>query len=63
MCLYLVKEREIVPWAAALRHLNSWKVTLGETNLLPMLNAFLKSLIGPLYNEVGWEDEGTHMQK
>ena len=63
MCLYLVRETEIVPWAAALRHLSQWKLILQETEVLPLINAFIQHIIGPIYNTIGWEDKGTHMEK
>ena len=63
MCLYLVRETEIVPWAAALRHLGQWKLTLQETEVLSLINAFVQHIIGPIYNTIGWEDKGTHMEK
>ncbi len=63
LCLYLLKETEIVPWAAALRHLNNWKVTLQGTDAIPLINQMLRHLIGPIYNKLGWEDKGTHMER
>ena len=63
MCLYLVRETEIVPWAAALRHLSQWKSVLQETEVLALINAFIQHIIGPIYNTIGWEDKGTHMEK
>ena len=63
MCVYLTKETEIVPWAAALRQLSSWKVTLADTDIIPMINGFILNLIGPQYDTIGWEDEGSHSQK
>lgn len=63
MCLYLLKETEIVPWAAALSHLNSWKIGLQDTDVIPLIDGLVRHLISPIYSEVGWEDEGTHTQK
>ena len=63
MCLYLLKEEEIVPWAAALRHLDFWKVILQETDVIPGMNRLLRHLISPVYNKLGWEDKGTHMER
>ena len=60
--MYLLKETEIVPWAAALRHLNAWKVTLQETDVVPLINSLIRHLISPIYNKLGWKDEGPHMQ-
>ncbi len=63
MCLYLLKETEIVPWAAALRHLNSWKTILQGTDAIPLLDGLIRHLIGPIYNKLGWEDTGKHMER
>ncbi len=63
MCLYLLKETEIVPWAAALRHLSHWKVVLQETDLVGLINGFVQHIIAPIYNKVGWEDTGSHVEK
>ena len=63
MCLYLLKETEIVPWASAIGHLNAWKVLLRETDIVPLLNRFLAHLISPVYESIGWEDSGSHTKK
>lgn len=63
MVSYLVKETEIVPWAAALRHLSAWKIDLADSDLMPMIDAFILHLIGPIYDKIGWEDKGTHTEK
>ncbi len=63
LCLYLLKETEVVPWASALRHLGSWKLLLRETDLVPKINGLIRHLISPIYNKLGWEDEGTHLEK
>ncbi|XP_059093631.1 endoplasmic reticulum aminopeptidase 1-like isoform X1 [Tigriopus californicus] len=63
MIMYLLKENEIVPWATALRHLSAWKVTLQETDLIPLINNFIQTLISPIYNKVGWGETGEHMER
>jgi hypothetical protein len=63
MCLYLLKETEIVPWAAALRHLNHWRVILQETSSVILINGFVQHIINPIYNKVGWEDTGSHVER
>ena len=63
MCLYLLQEKEIVPWAVALKYLSGWKILLHDTDLVPLLNKFRLQLIAPWYDKIGWEDTGTHMDK
>ena len=63
MCMYLLNEDEIVPWAIAIRHLESWRVILQETDVAPLINALIRHLISPIYNKIGWEDKGEHMEK
>ena len=60
MCLYLLKEQDYVPWAMALEHLQKWKQTLQETNLVPQLNYLLRHILTPQYNKLGWNDKGSH---
>lgn len=63
MCMYLLKENEFVPWASALGHLKKWKQVLQETELIPQLNAFIRHLVSPMYNKVGWVDKGSHTDR
>lgn len=63
MTNYLIKETEIVPWATALEHLSHWRLLLYETDIVPMLNSYIKMLISKIYGEVGWEDKGEHMER
>ena len=52
MCLYLLKEKDYVPWAMALEHLQKWKDILQETSLIPDLNYLLRHILSPRYNQV-----------
>lgn len=63
MCLYLRNERDYVPWATALEHLQNWSKFLGEAAPYRMFQQFMKHLLEPIANEIGWEDNGTHLQK
>ena len=63
MCLYLLKETEVVPWAAALRNLGRIRTALQGTDGIPLLNGLVRHLISPVYAKVGWEDEGEHMER
>ena len=45
MCLYLLKEKDYVPWAMALEHLQKWKDILQETSLIPGKKQNYRSII------------------
>lgn len=63
LSLYLLNERDYVPWATALRYLHSWKERLAESRAYKRYIEFLKRLLGPVTKYVGWTDEGTHLGK
>ena len=63
MCLYLLKEQDYVPWAMALKHLEKWKDILQETSLIPDLNFLMRHILTPLYNKLGWKNEGSHNER
>lgn len=63
MCLYLRNERDYVPWATALNHLQNWSKYLSEASPYRMFQLFMKHLLEPVSNEIGWEDTGSHLQK
>lgn len=60
---YLYKERDFVPWATALEHFQNWSKFLSESSPYKMFLDYMKSLLGPVARSVGWEDEGTHLEK
>ena len=60
---YLPQERSLVPWQVALSHLSSLSELFIETESREKLNAFIVSLLKPVYKELGWEDNGTHVQR
>ncbi|KAK0159807.1 hypothetical protein PV327_010880 [Microctonus hyperodae] len=61
LSLYLINERDYVPWATALSYLQSWKEKLAESSGYKRYITFLKWLLGPITQYVGWNDEGTHL--
>ncbi|CAL7945633.1 unnamed protein product [Xylocopa violacea] len=63
LSLYLLEERDYVPWATALGYLHSWKERLSESSGYKRYIAFLKQLITPVTRYVGWMDEGSHLKK
>ncbi|XP_049864292.1 endoplasmic reticulum aminopeptidase 1-like isoform X3 [Schistocerca gregaria] len=63
LSLYLLKEQDYVPWAAALEHFQSWSKRLSETTAYKLFLEYLKHLLGPVTRYVGWEDSGPHLQK
>ena len=63
MCLYLLKEDEMVPWMTALSHLQSWAVLFRESSGLDKINKFILHVIEPIYTKLGWGAGGDHVQK
>ncbi len=63
MCLYLLKEQDYVPWAMALEHLQKWKQILQETSIVPELNFLLRHILTPMYNKLGWKEDGSHTDR
>uniref|UniRef100_A0A0C9RJ03 Anpep protein n=1 Tax=Fopius arisanus TaxID=64838 RepID=A0A0C9RJ03_9HYME len=63
LSLYLMNERDYVPWATALGYLHSWKQRLGESAGYKRYTAFMKKLLGPISRYVGWNDDGDHLTK
>lgn len=61
LSLYLINERDYVPWATALSYLQSWKEKLAESSGYKRYITFLKWLLGPITQYVGWNDDGTHL--
>lgn len=63
LSLYLLKEREYVPWATALEHFQAWSRYLSEAAPYRLFLRYMKHLLGPVAHSLGWEDTGTHMNK
>ncbi|KAL7295649.1 hypothetical protein TKK_0011007 [Trichogramma kaykai] len=63
LSLYLLKEKDYVPWATALKYLHSWKEKLCESAAYKRYISFLKKLLTPITEHVGWDDEGSHLKK
>ncbi|XP_024085404.1 endoplasmic reticulum aminopeptidase 1-like isoform X2 [Cimex lectularius] len=63
MSLYLREERDYVPWATALIHLQSWARFLSESAPYRRFLNYTSQLISPVAQSLGWADEGTHLEK
>ncbi|XP_008211798.2 endoplasmic reticulum aminopeptidase 2 isoform X2 [Nasonia vitripennis] len=63
LSLYLLNERDYVPWATALNYLHSWKEKLSESSAYKRYIIFLKMLLAPVTKYVGWSDDGSHLKK
>ncbi|XP_057336106.1 endoplasmic reticulum aminopeptidase 2-like isoform X2 [Microplitis mediator] len=63
LSLYLLKEKDYAPWATALSYLHSWKEKLGESSGYKRYIIFLKKLLSPITQTVGWKDDGDHLTK
>ncbi|XP_065566563.1 glutamyl aminopeptidase-like isoform X2 [Artemia franciscana] len=63
MLKYLEKERDHVPWATALRHLNYLQQILSLRKAKENLVCFIQKLITPVYNELGWKLRTKHVEK
>ncbi|XKL69322.1 hypothetical protein PGB90_007091 [Kerria lacca] len=63
LSMYLREERNYVPWATALEHLQNWSKYLSEATPYRMFQQYMKYLLEPIANEIGWDDTGSHLQK
>ncbi|XP_024220191.2 endoplasmic reticulum aminopeptidase 1 isoform X1 [Halyomorpha halys] len=63
LSLYLREEREHVPWATALDHLQTWARFLSEAAPYRLFLEFISHILEPVATSLGWEDTGTHMEK
>ncbi|XP_078667329.1 thyrotropin-releasing hormone-degrading ectoenzyme-like [Branchiostoma floridae x Branchiostoma belcheri] len=57
---YLTREREYLPWLAAERAFGYLHMMLADTNSSSDLKDYVKSLVTPVYQELGWENTGEH---
>ena len=61
--MYLRNERNYVPWATALEHLHQWSKCLSEAAPYRLFQEYMKYLLEPVAQEIGWEDSGAHLQR
>lgn len=60
LSLYLLNERDFVPWATAIEHLQLWTKKMSETAGFKKYVTFVKTLLGPVTTYVGWNDTGSY---
>ncbi|XP_046624056.1 endoplasmic reticulum aminopeptidase 2-like isoform X1 [Neodiprion virginianus] len=60
LSLYLLNERDFVPWSTAIEHLESWSKMMSETAGFKKYIAFMKTLLGPVTAYVGLNDTGSY---
>lgn len=60
---YLLKEKDYVPWATALEHFQHWSTSLAEASPYRLFESYVKKLLTPISNHIGWEDTGSHLIK
>ncbi|XP_013408526.1 uncharacterized protein LOC106172388 isoform X2 [Lingula anatina] len=60
---YLVKEVDYIPWETALISMGQTDRMLSKTGLYGNYQKYMLGQILPLYNKVGWEDTGDHIEQ
>ncbi|GAB6019205.1 hypothetical protein CHUAL_000819 [Chamberlinius hualienensis] len=58
---YLKYETDYIPWITALRHLNELLDKLEVTDVFPHFRNYSLDLITPLYERLGWSEDGDVM--
>jgi len=63
MTSYLRQERHYIPWRTVAGELGDLKDKLEFTDVFAEYRKYLIELLGPHVDRLGWEDEGTHLEK
>ena len=63
MSSYLTKEKSLVVWQTAIHHFSTLMELLRETEAKDDLNKYIRNLLEPIYKQLGWKDEGSHVDK
>ncbi|XP_046395915.1 glutamyl aminopeptidase-like isoform X2 [Ischnura elegans] len=63
LSMYLMKERDLVPWSTALEHLQSWSRRLSAAAPYRLFCRFVRTLLAPTAQALGWEDKGLHITR
>ncbi|XP_060516441.1 endoplasmic reticulum aminopeptidase 1-like isoform X3 [Cylas formicarius] len=63
LSMYLVKERDYVPWATAIDHLQNWATRLSESLAYKLFLKYMRHLLKPIATYLGWKNSGSHLNK
>ena len=59
----LARDVGLAPWSVTHRHLDTWLQLLYDQVTHAPLEDFVRRLIRPLYQQLGWRDEGSHVTR
>ncbi|GFT63992.1 glutamyl aminopeptidase [Nephila pilipes] len=60
---YLEKEEDYVPWETAILHMEVLDVLMQESPALSLFHKYVRNLMKPVADNLGWTDEGDHLKK
>nr|XP_022900776.1 endoplasmic reticulum aminopeptidase 1-like isoform X2 [Onthophagus taurus] len=63
LSLYLINERDYVPWATAIAHFQSWSRRLSEALPYKLFLQYMRKLLTPVTKHVGWDEKGPHLDR
>lgn len=63
LTLYLKKERDYVPWVTAIEHFQAWSLRLSESVAYKLFLKYMRQLLEPITQYVGWKNSGSHLDK
>ncbi|XP_031336695.1 endoplasmic reticulum aminopeptidase 1-like isoform X2 [Photinus pyralis] len=63
LSLYLIKEKDYVPWATAIKHFQAWSRRLSESLAYKLFLKYMRKLLTPVTKLVGWGSQGSHLER
>lgn len=63
LSIYLINERDYVPWATAIEHFQAWSRRLSESLAYKLFLKYMRKLLIPVTKFVGWSEKGSHLEK
>ncbi|XP_076261185.1 endoplasmic reticulum aminopeptidase 1-like isoform X2 [Rhynchophorus ferrugineus] len=63
LSLYLVKEKDYVPWATAIEHFQNWARRMSESLPYKLFLKYMRKLLKPITQYVGWKSSGSHINQ
>ncbi|KAG8193296.1 hypothetical protein JTE90_003783 [Oedothorax gibbosus] len=60
---YLEKEKDYIPWETAILHMEALDVLMQESPALSLFHKYVKKVMRPIADALGWTDEGDHLTK